>query len=76
MWDLPWLESLPDFEMNVLCFLHQLLHMSLKRSKVNSSEEHALEMLDPFVQLLIDCLKSMDVKVQLWAGVCLFCLFY
>lgn len=37
--------------------------MSLKRSKVNSSEEHALEMLDPFVQLLIDCLKSMDVKV-------------
>lgn len=51
--------------MNVLCFLRQLLHMSLKRSKVNSSEEHALEMLDPFVQLLIDCLKSMDVKVQL-----------
>ncbi|KFP79677.1 Small subunit processome component 20, partial [Acanthisitta chloris] len=41
----------------------RLLHMSLKRSKVNSSEEHALEMLDPFVQLLIDCLKSMDVKV-------------
>lgn len=38
--------------------------MSLKRSKVNSSEEHVLEMLDPFVQLLIDCLKSMDVKVQ------------
>uniref|UniRef100_A0A8C4U3G8 UTP20 small subunit processome component n=1 Tax=Falco tinnunculus TaxID=100819 RepID=A0A8C4U3G8_FALTI len=41
----------------------RLLHMSLKRSKVNSSEEHVLEMLDPFVQLLIDCLKSMDVKV-------------
>ncbi|KAM9389678.1 small subunit processome component 20 homolog [Phaethornis superciliosus] len=41
----------------------RLLHMSLKRSKVNSSEEHALEMLDPFVELLIDCLKSMDVKV-------------
>uniref|UniRef100_A0A672UNL4 UTP20 small subunit processome component n=1 Tax=Strigops habroptila TaxID=2489341 RepID=A0A672UNL4_STRHB len=41
----------------------RLLHMSLKRSKVNSSEEHALEMLDPFVQLLLDCLKSMDVKV-------------
>ncbi|KAF4793836.1 Small subunit processome component 20 like protein [Turdus rufiventris] len=41
----------------------RLLHMSLKRSKVNSSEEHALEMLDPFIQLLIDCLKSMDVKV-------------
>uniref|UniRef100_A0A8C2Y8I8 UTP20 small subunit processome component n=1 Tax=Coturnix japonica TaxID=93934 RepID=A0A8C2Y8I8_COTJA len=41
----------------------RLLHMSLKRSKVNSSDEHVLEMLDPFVQLLIDCLKSMDVKV-------------
>uniref|UniRef100_A0A8C0AVP8 UTP20 small subunit processome component n=1 Tax=Buteo japonicus TaxID=224669 RepID=A0A8C0AVP8_9AVES len=41
----------------------RLLHMSLKRSKVNSSEDHVLEMLDPFVQLLIDCLKSMDVKV-------------
>ncbi|NWH65197.1 UTP20 protein, partial [Geococcyx californianus] len=41
----------------------RLLHMSLKRSKVNSSEEHALEMLDPFVLLLIDCLKSVDVKV-------------
>uniref|UniRef100_A0A8C3M1A3 UTP20 small subunit processome component n=1 Tax=Chrysolophus pictus TaxID=9089 RepID=A0A8C3M1A3_CHRPC len=40
----------------------RLLHMSLKRSKVNSSDEHVLEMLDPFVQLLIDCLKSMDVK--------------
>ncbi|NXL92133.1 UTP20 protein, partial [Alectura lathami] len=41
----------------------RLLHMSLKRSKVNSSDERVLEMLDPFVQLLIDCLKSMDVKV-------------
>lgn len=54
--------------MNIVCFLHQLLHMSLKRSKVNSSEEHVLEMLDPFVQLLIDCLKSMDVKVQFSAS--------
>ncbi|XP_074867355.1 small subunit processome component 20 homolog [Carettochelys insculpta] len=41
----------------------RLLHMSLKRSKINSSEEHVLEMLDPFVQLLIDCLQSTDVKV-------------
>ncbi|XP_047917180.2 small subunit processome component 20 homolog [Anser cygnoides] len=41
----------------------RLLHMSLKRSKINSSDEHVLEMLDPFVQLLINCLKSMDVKV-------------
>ncbi|XP_020837992.1 LOW QUALITY PROTEIN: small subunit processome component 20 homolog [Phascolarctos cinereus] len=41
----------------------RLLHMSLKRSKVNSSDEHALEMLDPFTPLLIDCLKSRDAKV-------------
>uniref|UniRef100_A0A8C0GJE3 UTP20 small subunit processome component n=1 Tax=Chelonoidis abingdonii TaxID=106734 RepID=A0A8C0GJE3_CHEAB len=41
----------------------RLLHMSLKRSKINSSDEHVLEMLDPFVQLLIDCLQSTDVKV-------------
>ncbi|XP_043821455.1 small subunit processome component 20 homolog [Dromiciops gliroides] len=41
----------------------RLLHMSLKRSKVNSSDEHVLEMLDPFTTLLIDCLKSRDAKV-------------
>ncbi|KYO17523.1 small subunit processome component 20-like protein [Alligator mississippiensis] len=41
----------------------RLLHMSLKRSKINSSEERVLEMLDPFVQLLINCLQSRDVKV-------------
>ncbi|XP_069485978.1 small subunit processome component 20 homolog [Ambystoma mexicanum] len=41
----------------------RLLHMSLKKSKINSSDEGVLEMLDPFVQLLIDCLQSMDVKV-------------
>ncbi|XP_060633217.2 small subunit processome component 20 homolog [Anolis sagrei] len=41
----------------------RLLHMSLKRSKINSSEERTLEMLDPFVQLLINCLHSTDVKV-------------
>ncbi|XP_042326453.1 small subunit processome component 20 homolog isoform X2 [Sceloporus undulatus] len=41
----------------------RLLHMSLKRSKINSSDEHTLEMLDPFVQLLINCLQSTDVKV-------------
>ncbi|KAG8439453.1 hypothetical protein GDO86_005604 [Hymenochirus boettgeri] len=41
----------------------RLLHMSLKKSKVNSSEENALQMLDPFVQILIGCLQSMDVKV-------------
>ncbi|MBN3281355.1 UTP20 protein, partial [Polyodon spathula] len=41
----------------------RLLHMSLKRSKINSSERSMLEMLDPFVKLLIDCLHSMHVKV-------------
>ncbi|XP_026183080.1 small subunit processome component 20 homolog [Mastacembelus armatus] len=41
----------------------KLLHLSLKRSKVTSSEASALEMLDPFVHLLLDCLNSMHVKV-------------
>lgn len=41
----------------------QLLHLSLKKSKVTSSDTSALEMLDPFVPLLIDCLNSMHVKV-------------
>ncbi|KAG8138018.1 hypothetical protein E2320_003952 [Naja naja] len=41
----------------------RLLHMSLKRSKINSSDEHVLEMMDPFVQLLISCLQSTDIKV-------------
>ncbi|XP_015276790.1 PREDICTED: small subunit processome component 20 homolog [Gekko japonicus] len=41
----------------------RLLHMSLKRSKINSSDGNVLEMLDPFVHLLISCLQSKDVKV-------------
>ncbi|XP_071357681.1 small subunit processome component 20 homolog isoform X2 [Trachinotus anak] len=41
----------------------KLLHLSLKKSKVTSSEASALEMLDPFVRLLLDCLDSMHVKV-------------
>ncbi|KAM6214358.1 small subunit processome component 20 homolog [Rhynchocyon petersi] len=41
----------------------RLLHLSLKNSKIKSSSEHVLEMLDPFVALLIDCLGSRDVKV-------------
>ncbi|XP_023672630.2 small subunit processome component 20 homolog isoform X2 [Paramormyrops kingsleyae] len=41
----------------------KLLHLSLKKSKVNSSEMTTLEMLDPFVPLLLDCLNSMHVKV-------------
>uniref|UniRef100_UPI0037E7A1C0 small subunit processome component 20 homolog isoform X2 n=1 Tax=Semicossyphus pulcher TaxID=241346 RepID=UPI0037E7A1C0 len=41
----------------------KLLHLSLKKSKVTSSDTSALEMLDPFVALLLDCLNSMHVKV-------------
>uniref|UniRef100_A0A671YNT6 UTP20 small subunit processome component n=1 Tax=Sparus aurata TaxID=8175 RepID=A0A671YNT6_SPAAU len=41
----------------------KLLHLSLKKAKVTSSEASALEMLDPFVLLLLDCLNSMHVKV-------------
>ncbi|XP_041833171.1 small subunit processome component 20 homolog [Melanotaenia boesemani] len=41
----------------------KLLHLSLKKSKVSSSEASALEMLDPFVLLLLECLDSMHVKV-------------
>lgn len=43
--------------------LSQLLHLSLKKSKVKSSDASVLEMLDPFVLLLLDCLESMHVKV-------------
>ncbi|XP_016078659.1 PREDICTED: small subunit processome component 20 homolog isoform X2 [Miniopterus natalensis] len=49
----------------------QLLHLSLKTSKIKSSSEHVLEMLDPFVSLLVDCLGSMDVKVITGALQCL-----
>ncbi|KAM9672998.1 small subunit processome component 20 homolog isoform 2-T2 [Trichechus inunguis] len=49
----------------------RLLHLSLKNSKIKSSSEHVLEMLDPFVSLLIDCLGSMDVKVITGALQCL-----
>ncbi|XP_008062889.1 small subunit processome component 20 homolog [Carlito syrichta] len=49
----------------------RLLHLSLKTSKVKSSSEGALEMLDPFVPLLVDCLASMDVKVITGALQCL-----
>ncbi|XP_037702214.1 small subunit processome component 20 homolog isoform X2 [Choloepus didactylus] len=49
----------------------QLLYLSLKNSKIKSSSEHVLEMLDPFVSLLIDCLGSMDVKVITGALQCL-----
>nr|XP_061809338.1 small subunit processome component 20 homolog [Nerophis lumbriciformis] len=41
----------------------KLLHLSLKKGKVTSSEESALQMLDPFVALLLECLSSMHVKV-------------
>lgn len=35
----------------------------MKKAKVTSAEPSALEMLDPFVNLLLDCLDSMHVKV-------------
>ncbi|XP_029019229.1 small subunit processome component 20 homolog [Betta splendens] len=41
----------------------KLLHMSLKNIKVTLSEASALEMLDPFVLLLLDCIDSMHVRV-------------
>lgn len=47
----------------VVLSISQLLHLSLKKSKVNSSEASALEMLDPFVLLLLECFDSMHVKV-------------
>lgn len=48
----------------------QLLHLSLKKSKVTSSDPSVLEMLDPFVHLLLTCLDSMHVKVPTltWAS--------
>uniref|UniRef100_A0A4W3JBA5 UTP20 small subunit processome component n=1 Tax=Callorhinchus milii TaxID=7868 RepID=A0A4W3JBA5_CALMI len=49
----------------------RLLHLSLKASKVNSSDEKVLEMLDPFIELLLDCLQSMHVKVITSALQCL-----
>ncbi|KAM6154071.1 small subunit processome component 20 homolog [Erethizon dorsatum] len=49
----------------------RLLHLSLKTSKVRSSSKRALEMLDPFVSLLISCLDSRDVKVITGALQCL-----
>ncbi|XP_069376458.1 small subunit processome component 20 homolog isoform X3 [Paralichthys olivaceus] len=41
----------------------KLLHLSLRKSIVTSSEASTLEMLDPFVQLLLECIDSMHVKV-------------
>uniref|UniRef100_H3CN87 UTP20 small subunit processome component n=1 Tax=Tetraodon nigroviridis TaxID=99883 RepID=H3CN87_TETNG len=41
----------------------KLLHLSLKKSKVPASQPSGLEMLDPFIPLLLDCLNSTHVKV-------------
>ncbi|KAG8578422.1 hypothetical protein GDO81_010484 [Engystomops pustulosus] len=41
----------------------KLLHSSLKISKVDYSENNVLEMLDPFVTMLLGCLQSKDVQV-------------
>ncbi|XP_052022007.1 small subunit processome component 20 homolog [Apodemus sylvaticus] len=49
----------------------RLLHLSLKTSKIKSSSEHVLEMLDPFVSVLISCLGAQDVKVITGALQCL-----
>lgn len=49
----------------------RLLHLSLKTSKFQSSNEHVLEMLDPFVSVLINCLGARDVKVITGALQCL-----
>lgn len=49
----------------------RLLHLSLKTSKIKSSSEHVLEMLDPFVSVLINCLGAPDVKVITGALQCL-----
>ena len=44
--------------------LPQLLHLSLRKSIVTSAEASTLEMLDPFVLLLLECIDSMHIKVQ------------
>lgn len=49
----------------------RLLHLSLKTSKIKSSSERVLEMLDPFVSVLINCLGAQDVKVITGALQCL-----
>ncbi|KAL1774813.1 small subunit processome component 20-like [Sigmodon hispidus] len=49
----------------------RLLHLSLKTSKIKSSDDHVLEMLDPFVSVLINCLGARDVKVITGALQCL-----
>ncbi|KAK0145461.1 Small subunit processome component 20 [Merluccius polli] len=41
----------------------KLLYQSLRSGKVSSSEPAVLQMLDPFVPLLLECLNSMHVKV-------------
>ncbi|XP_061420704.1 small subunit processome component 20 homolog [Lethenteron reissneri] len=49
----------------------QVLHLTLKRSKVKMTEKKVLEMVDPFVLLLCDCLDSKHVKVVASALRCL-----
>ncbi|XP_047194452.1 small subunit processome component 20 homolog isoform X2 [Hippoglossus stenolepis] len=41
----------------------KLLHLSLRKSIVTSAEASTLEMLDPFVLLLLECIDSMHIKV-------------
>lgn len=42
----------------------QLLHTALKRQKLMATEEKHCKMLDPFVSILTNALKSNHVKVQ------------
>ena len=41
-----------------------MLYLLLKRNKISASNEEHLRMLDPFVELLTDCLESKHNKVR------------
>ncbi|XP_060070430.1 small subunit processome component 20 homolog [Ylistrum balloti] len=49
----------------------QLLHLSLKKGRLVATKEEHLQMLDPFVPIMSECLQSKHVKVN---TVCLRCL--
>ncbi|XP_033739688.1 small subunit processome component 20 homolog isoform X2 [Pecten maximus] len=42
----------------------QLLHLSLKKGRLVANNEEHLQMLDPFVSIMSDCLQSKHVKVN------------
>ena len=41
-----------------------MLYLLLKQGKISTSNEEQLRMLDPFVELLTDCLESKHNKVR------------